>query len=148
MSRPLRQLWDARESCIKYDRGWSSGFGGSLVADVDEDVRSFDLDDDEAVPEDLELHKDKKTKDTPGSVYDLHETDDRNVQQRLDLTDAFYRGALPHLQSIIIVVLKILLANISATGGLSASSQPSPALPQFPRIVQLMNRSFQIAISI
>ncbi|KAL4803296.1 hypothetical protein BDV18DRAFT_145590 [Aspergillus unguis] len=91
MPRAMRQLWEERENFMKYDRGWHSE-----AAD--------------AVAEDLEGISLEKKPDAPRE----RQTDNDDIQKRLDAVEAFYTHALVHLQSIVIVFLKIVLTNVSA----------------------------------
>ncbi|KAJ5362452.1 Phosphatidic acid phosphatase type 2/haloperoxidase [Penicillium brevicompactum] len=105
MTRAMRQLWQEREHFMRYDRGWNS-----------EEAAHFPDDDFEDLPDDFE-HLDlsgdeQKAEPKPKPVE--KETDDPDVQRRLDVVDKFYTHTLSHLQSITIVFLKIILTNVSS----------------------------------
>ncbi|KAH8695124.1 transmembrane hyphal anastomosis protein Ham2/Far11 [Talaromyces proteolyticus] len=97
MTRATRQLWEERERFMKFERGWNME-DMSLKSDNQEDNESNNS------------SKDEKDKDTAKEV----ETDDEDIQRRLDAVEAFYKQAMPHLQSIVIVLLKVILTNVSA----------------------------------
>ncbi|KAF7597328.1 Factor arrest protein 11 [Aspergillus hancockii] len=103
MTRAMRQLWEERERFMKYDRGWYLDDNGTAS--------------DENVPNELaEVFQDLGLKEkTAGSGLSLEkETDNEDIQRRLDAVESFYTQALVHLQSITIVFLKIILTNVSA----------------------------------
>ena len=142
MSRPLRQLWEAREEFIKHDRGWheeskaANGVNGHVADDEQDETSSFELSSDEDEPSD-ESKEVPSTSDSSPSKTE-RETDNPTVQERLETIELFYvsskrprafsianptqRTTLPHLQSIVIVLLKVLLSNLSAAG--SQSHEP------------------------
>lgn len=102
MTRAIRQLWEERERFMKYDRGWN--FEDCIIAS------SNALGSITQAVQGLELSEKRHfgSKEPPGK-----ETNE-DVQRRLDTVENFYAQALPHLQSITIVFLKIILTNISA----------------------------------
>ena len=104
MSRALRQLWDVREQFMKYDRGWTEE-----EAKLQEDDYVFaELDSDHGLAEDQE---DDTKQEAPKP-----ETGNPEVQARLDEIEKYYRGSFKDLQSIVIVLLKVLLSNITVLG--------------------------------
>ncbi|PKY06789.1 transmembrane hyphal anastomosis protein Ham2/Far11, partial [Aspergillus campestris IBT 28561] len=103
MTRAMRQLWEERERFMRYDRGWSLDENGAGPVDHLADDLTKDLDD-------LSLREKRRM----SSDSSARETDNNDIQQRLDAVNAFYSDALIHLQSITIVFLKIILTNVSA----------------------------------
>ncbi|KAJ5504899.1 Phosphatidic acid phosphatase type 2/haloperoxidase [Penicillium fimorum] len=105
MTRAMRQLWQEREHFMQYDRGWNSEdaahFPDNISDDLPDDFEHLDLSGDEEKAE---------PKPKPAEK----ETDDPDIQRRLDAVDSFYTHTLSHLQSITIVFLKIILTNVSA----------------------------------
>ncbi|KAF2428062.1 hypothetical protein EJ08DRAFT_636846 [Tothia fuscella] len=85
-TRALKQLWGERAEFMKFERGWSG---------VE--------DDDDVGIEALNLDADKKARKFDGSVED-----------RLQVVEDFYRDGLPHLQSIVMVLMKTILANVTS----------------------------------
>ncbi|KAL8895948.1 MAG: hypothetical protein Q9207_007942, partial [Kuettlingeria erythrocarpa] len=109
MSRSLRQLWDVRERYIRHERGWdevpkdtaSDGSSGSMI---DED-------------ESVDVEGSAASADDPGkeepAAQGEREMLDADVQRRLDTVEDFYRHALPHLQSVVLVLWKLIFTNVS-----------------------------------
>ncbi|KGO68156.1 Phosphatidic acid phosphatase type 2/haloperoxidase [Penicillium italicum] len=112
MTRAMRQLWQEREHFMQYDRGWNSEdaahFPDNISDDLPDDFEHLDLSGDE-----------EKTEPKPKPVE--KETDDPDIQRRLDAVESFYTNTLSHLQSITIVFLKIILTNVSAVVNQAAS---------------------------
>lgn len=104
MTRAMKQLWEERERFMKYDRGWYLDDNGTAC---DEDIPNELVED----FQDLGLKLGKKG---PSERSTGKETDDKDIQRRLDAVESFYTQALVHLQSITIVFLKIILTNVSA----------------------------------
>lgn len=102
MSRALRQLWDVREQFVRYDRGWS------------EEDQKFPLESDILV-DDSEFEDDALEVEREPKKQAL-ETDNPEVQARLDEIEKYYRGSFRDFQSFVIVLLKVLLSNITVLG--------------------------------
>ncbi|KAL8964362.1 MAG: hypothetical protein Q9183_004504, partial [Haloplaca sp. 2 TL-2023] len=108
MSRSIRQLWDVRERFIRHERGWnevpedraSSSSSGSMIEEDDSDKAESDEVAAEVPPED-----DVSTNEP--------ETQDEEVQARLDTIEEFYHNVLPHLQSVVLVLWKVIFTNVS-----------------------------------
>ncbi|KAI2146305.1 Factor arrest protein 11 [Ophidiomyces ophidiicola] len=123
MTRSIRQLWEAREQFMKYDRGW----------DADTDAAS------------LEHQENNDDNLAAGTSCLSKETDDEDVQRRLDAVEDFYvwpskNQILPNLQSVIIVMLKEILTNITAAIGTSDGDLSSNDYKEGP----VMNDVFQL----
>ncbi|KAL8809627.1 MAG: hypothetical protein Q9223_007897, partial [Gallowayella weberi] len=108
MSRSIRQLWDVREQYIRHERGWNEDPKDDASAASDESIIEEDESDDgqsrsAATNAHPQTSKEKS----------LRETDDEEVQRRLDAVEKFYRDSLPHLQSVILVLWKIIFTNVS-----------------------------------
>ncbi|KAF9891316.1 Factor arrest protein 11 [Aspergillus nanangensis] len=104
MTRAMRQLWEERERFMKYDRGWYLDESGA--ASDDDDVTDGLVQD----MHDVNLQEKKPCSAWPSPK----ETDNEDIQRRLEAVDSFYTEALVHLQSITIVFLKVILTNVSA----------------------------------
>lgn len=134
MTRAMQQLWDERESFMKYDRGWNPerGPGQGSPDDAIEGLNRLDLSEKAGSPRPKPFKK---------------ETDDADVQRRMNAVEGFYVSAtflaadlnvettnqchssmqartLSHLQSITIVFLKIILTNVSAVVNQATASGP------------------------
>ncbi|KAH8431377.1 FAR11/STRIP family protein [Aspergillus melleus] len=109
MTRAMRQLWEERERFMKYDRGWylDDNEGPSdegIDMELTEDLQDLDL---------QEKKKNNSRQASPDRAPQK-ETDNEDIQRRLDAVESFYTQALVHLQSITIVFLKVILTNVSA----------------------------------
>ncbi|OAQ97279.1 hypothetical protein LLEC1_01738 [Akanthomyces lecanii] len=116
MTRATRQLWDEREGFLKFERGWEPD------EDEDDDIEELDLS--ELTEEERELIKEVKGANeetrrpsAPAEAVDYgprrEQMSDRDVQ-RLEAVESFYHQALPHLQSLVIVLLRPVFANVAA----------------------------------
>ena len=81
MSRSIRQLWDVREKFIKYERGWNRSKNDYDSLHEDPELGSDD--EDGGAKESGARSKAKE----PERVI---ETDNEEVQRRLDAIDSFY----------------------------------------------------------
>ncbi|MCJ1247825.1 Factor arrest protein 11 [Trapelia coarctata] len=132
MSRSLRQLWDVREEFMKFERGWEDPKSKerALKEKLEEQLKELDLEDDDNEIEAGDERGDTESTATfNGSAKATEltkETDNVDVQRQLDAVDSFYRNSLPHLQSIVIVLLKLFLSNVTA---LSAQTNGQNGLP-------------------
>lgn len=140
MNRATRQLWEEREKFLKYERGWDGegdeydayAPGGDDDDISDDDLLLDKLDLDELTAEEKEAIREfkaegkkkdtkqgKQTRPPPPSDGgpDFGPRPDRlseRDKQRLVAVENFYRQALPHLQSMVIVLLRPILANVTA----------------------------------
>ncbi|KAL5364789.1 hypothetical protein BJX96DRAFT_157949 [Aspergillus floccosus] len=104
MTRAMRQLWEERERFMKYDRGWWLDDSGNASDDNVADDLAEEL-------EGLDLQTKRRSS---SALPSQKETENEDIQRRLDAVEAFYTEALVHLQSITIVFLKVILTNVSA----------------------------------
>ncbi|KAL6822283.1 hypothetical protein V8C40DRAFT_249062 [Trichoderma camerunense] len=123
MTRATRQLWEERERFLKFERGWETDDDAdeSDNDDIEElDLNELTLEEREVLRElKVEDNKEKKKKERPfqGPELDLGPQPDRlseRDKQRLMAVERFYSDALPHLQSIVIVLLRPILVNVTA----------------------------------
>ncbi|TID20124.1 N1221-domain-containing protein [Venturia nashicola] len=99
-TRALKQLWEERVEFMKFERGWTG-------AEDDEDVRPMKLESSE---------EEKKADESPKNF-------DGSVTERLQAVENFYRDGLPHLQSIVMVLMKTILANVTSLITQSTAAQ-------------------------
>lgn len=92
-TRGMKQLWETRIDYMKYERGWKGS------ADLDNN----DVDDFELVPE-------PEKEESAEQGEPLQQTDE---QRKLGAVNDYYRDSLPHLQSVVIVLLKAVLQNVT-----------------------------------
>ncbi|KAG9242309.1 pheromone-dependent cell cycle arrest protein-like protein Far11 [Calycina marina] len=110
MTRAMRQLWDERERFLKFERGWG--------VDENNDVEELELD--TILSKKFQLKSTKRMK--PKIDYGPSRTVESGIKSKLDLVENFYQESIPHFQSLVIVLLKAVLANVTAlitqpTGG-------------------------------
>ncbi|KAI9873301.1 MAG: Factor arrest protein 11 [Pleopsidium flavum] len=98
MTRAMQQLWGERERFMKYERGWAVLEGTKAQAELDEEAE-------------LENDTEDFDKDTENKQ---HKVLDPESKRRLNAVEGFYRHAMPQLQSVVIVLLKVVLANVTA----------------------------------
>ncbi|KAF2734005.1 hypothetical protein EJ04DRAFT_577191 [Polyplosphaeria fusca] len=87
-TRSMKQLWEERVQFMKYERGWTG-------ADENFDIEDLSLEPKEGTP--------------PRQIPPAG-----SIEERLDLVEECYRTALPQLQSLIIVLIKAILAHVTA----------------------------------
>jgi hypothetical protein len=87
-TRAMKQLWEERVAFMKYERGWSG-------PDDNLDIEELSLEPKDDAP--------KKEKPAAGSI-----------EERISLVEDFYRNSLSSLQSLIIVLIKAILAHVTA----------------------------------
>ena len=127
MSRALQQLWDVRESYMKFERGWE-GFNGK-GRDVDFDLKDLGLDlseisfDPSQIPEgavDEAIEEDKKVKgsedEKPPNLAAVKETDDEGVQARLNDIENLYVSLYPLDKSVVLTCVANLAPTTSIVG--------------------------------
>ena len=79
MSRSVRQLWDVRESFMKFERGWNGIEGNN--EDASEENENYSPDDEQRREAGL---------NGKSSSKNLKETTDEDIQSRLDAIEDFY----------------------------------------------------------
>ena len=96
MSRPLRQLWEAREEFIKHDRGWNGEAKPQQPNDVNGHVEnetewesSSSSGDDDADVDIPSFEAATNEGPLPPSIPE-QETDNPVIQERLDMVETFY----------------------------------------------------------
>ncbi|KAL6910933.1 hypothetical protein GGI43DRAFT_29145 [Trichoderma evansii] len=123
MTRATRQLWEERERFLKFERGWETDDDGE--DDENDDIEDLDLSEltleEKEVLRELRVEdnkeKKKKERSSPGPEIDLGPNPEKlseGDKQRLLAVERFYANALPHLQSIVIVLLRPILVNVTA----------------------------------
>ncbi|CAL3966151.1 unnamed protein product [Diplocarpon coronariae] len=103
MTRAMRQLWDEREKFLKYERGWDG-------EDEDADIEELDLD--IILAQKLSAQKSPQVK--PDVDYGPNVDVGYDAKKKLDMVEQLYQDSIPHLQSLVIVLLKAVLANVTA----------------------------------
>ncbi|KAF2168036.1 hypothetical protein M409DRAFT_65587 [Zasmidium cellare ATCC 36951] len=93
-TRAMKQLWETRVDFMKQERGWKN---------PDDDEKLPDVDDFELVPK-------TNPDETAEQGQPIAMTDEQRVLAKVD---TYYRESLPHLQSVVIVLLKAVLQNVT-----------------------------------
>ncbi|CAK7205427.1 Factor arrest protein 11 [Sporothrix eucalyptigena] len=117
MTRATRQLWEEREKFLKFERGWDAVDDDTTTKDIIDDLDLSEL----TLEEREELGLVKPPKPTQGKKSEKEGIDygprpeevNERVKQRLLALESFYQEALPHLQSLVIVLLKAILVNVA-----------------------------------
>jgi len=94
--RAMRQLWDVRVEYMEFERGWKNE---NLDASVEND-EGFEVIPSPAAPE----------TETAPQGEPLPEREER---RKLRAVDQFYRAVLPHLQSVVLVMLRAMEKHIA-----------------------------------
>lgn len=92
-TRAMKQLWEERVRFMKYERGWSG-------TSADKDIETLDL---AAEPAE---EKQKQDEEKPPLT-------DGSSEERLEAVERFYEEGLPLLQSLVIVLLKVILNHVT-----------------------------------
>ena len=130
-TRSMKQLWAERVAFMKFERGWEDvdsekamdegqqvDAGDGDITDVESlDLDGLDFGDD-----------DEQVKGEDGKEEQLAQQQtslilDGSVDDRLEKVEDFYKSGLPHLQSLIMVLLKTILANVTALITQTANGQ-------------------------
>ncbi|KAG5988573.1 hypothetical protein E4U43_004706, partial [Claviceps pusilla] len=162
MTRATRQMWEAREQFLQFERGWAESDEEEEEDEEDEDDDDDDGDDDDGIEgldldeltqEEKEILKEVKSeadelskakklrkprkagepKNTLpfGHGHAVFEVDfgphperlSERDQQRLIAVERLYKDSLPHLQSLVIVLLRPILVNVTAIVAQQANPQ-------------------------
>ncbi|KAL2266400.1 hypothetical protein VTJ83DRAFT_5752 [Remersonia thermophila] len=122
MSRATRQLWEEREEFLKFERGYEADGNDDIVDELD--LSSLTLEEKELLGLDRIIDDEKpRQPPRPGTDYGPRELS-ADIKERLDAVEEFYKEALPHLQSLVIVLLRQVTA--------MTSNPPSANGPQGP----------------
>ncbi|CAK3854399.1 Striatin-interacting 1 [Lecanosticta acicola] len=93
-TRAMTQLWEARVDFMKQERGWKN---------PDDDDQNPDVADFELLPQ-------SAPKESAEQGKPIAQTDE---ERRVSKVKQYYRESLPHLQSVVIVLLKAVLQNVT-----------------------------------
>ncbi|KAI1764063.1 N1221-domain-containing protein [Hypoxylon sp. FL1150] len=122
MTRATRQLWEEREKFQKFERGYDPA--DDDIQELDLDLDSLDVGDDVDDDKILEVIEKRQRKARGAEIdYGPNPNIDPQVKRRLEAIETFYAAALPQLQSLVIVLMKGVLLNVTACIALPANSQ-------------------------
>jgi Domain of unknown function (DUF3402)/N1221-like protein len=93
MTRAMRQLWMERDLFMKYDRGWRASEG--------------ELEHNSASEEVLGGNQSSTDAEEAAKI-----STDPSLKERLGMVEDFFHHALPNMQSLVIVMMKVMLSNV------------------------------------
>lgn len=127
MTRATRQLWEQRQLFQRFERGWD------LPDDENDEITDLDLDalgpDDDHIDTDklLEFINNRQEKKQVAAIdYGPNPDVPTDIRQRLEAVEEFYKASLPQLQSLVIVLMKVLLASVTASISSGSFTQHGP----------------------
>ncbi|GAP84042.1 putative protein required for hyphal anastomosis [Rosellinia necatrix] len=127
MTRATRQLWEQRQLFQRFERGWDLPDNESdMITDLDLDALGPD---DDHIDSDklLEyINKRHAKAQAPSIDYGPNPAVSSNVKRRLEAVEEFYEASLPQLQSLVIVLMKVLLNSVTANISASSFAQAGP----------------------
>ncbi|RYP72161.1 hypothetical protein DL771_004395 [Monosporascus sp. 5C6A] len=126
MTRATRQLWEERERFLKFERGWDPSDDDIDDLNLDTLSPEDDIDDDKLLEK---IEERRKKAQGRGIDRGPNPNLDESIVRRLEAVEAFYEATLPQLQSLIIVLMKGVLQNVTACITLSANGQQHPGVP-------------------
>ncbi|KAJ5000491.1 Striatin-interacting protein 1 [Colletotrichum sp. SAR 10_66] len=132
MTRATRQLWEERESFLKFERGWEADDNDSDVEDLD--LEGLTLEEKQEI---AAVKAETKAEERREAGFTIQEPEidcgpsgqvSDEVKRRLLAVDSFYKESLPHLQSLVIVLLRPILMNVTAVLSQPAAGQQHPSM--------------------
>jgi hypothetical protein len=114
VSLGLYQLWQAREDCLREERGLGkSGLIGFLNLSLDDDEdEAAEL----AMRRQWEYEEEEMRAEAKGDAEGVKLAREKlNATRRLYRVEVIYRSMLPSMQNTVIVLLKLLLATVTGT---------------------------------
>ncbi|KAI8262298.1 Striatin-interacting protein 1 [Colletotrichum sp. SAR 10_98] len=132
MTRATRQLWEERESFLKFERGWEADDNDSDVEDLD--LEGLTLEEKQEI---AAMKAETKAEERREAGFTIQEPEidcgpsgqvSNEVRRRLLAVDSFYKESLPHLQSLVIVLLRPILMNVTAVLSQPAAGQQHPSM--------------------
>ncbi|KAI8286623.1 hypothetical protein K4K60_000265 [Colletotrichum sp. SAR11_57] len=132
MTRATRQLWEERESFLKFERGWEADDNDSDVEDLD--LEGLTLEEKQEI---AAMKAETKAEERREAGFTIQEPEidcgpsgqvSDEVKRRLLAVDSFYKESLPHLQSLVIVLLRPILMNVTAVLSQPAAGQQHPSM--------------------
>ncbi|KAI1438879.1 hypothetical protein GGR50DRAFT_638231 [Xylaria sp. CBS 124048] len=115
MTRATRQLWEQRQLFQKFERGWNQSDSDSDEIN-DLDLDNLGIDDDHIDSDKLLQFIENRHKSTKATKIDYGPNPDISpeIRRRLEAVEAFYEASLPQMQSLVIILMKVLLASVTA----------------------------------
>ena len=119
MTRAMSQLWKERELFLKHDRGWN----GKKYPDSNDAPESEGKSAEEEV-----AHKDEADEEDTATLQD-----EPDLRDRLEAVESFYHDTLPMLQSLVIVLMKVMVKNVQDIAIQNGSLQENGQSNMLPR---------------
>ena len=116
-TRAMKQLWEERVEFMKFERGWTgeNDDARSESSDSSIEIPILDLALVEGVTLDGPTQEEgSEQKENVEQLDPKAPALDGSVGDRLRAVEAFYSDGLPHLQSLVMVLLKTILANVTS----------------------------------
>ncbi|KAI1753373.1 hypothetical protein F4782DRAFT_93020 [Xylaria castorea] len=128
MTRATRQLWEQRQLFQRFERGWEQPENEEDEI-TEMDLDTLGLDDDHVDSDKLLEFIQKREKKTQTSTIDYGPNSgvSTDIKRRLEAVEEFYKASLPQLQSLVIVLMKVLLTSVTANISAGSFTQPGPA---------------------
>ncbi|KAI0525568.1 hypothetical protein F5B22DRAFT_590487 [Xylaria bambusicola] len=131
MTRATRQLWEQRQLFQKIERGWNppENENDEMTDGItDLDLDSLGPDDDHIDSDKLLEFIDNRHRKAPAPKVDYGPNPNVpvDIKRRLEAVEEFYKASLPQLQSLVIVLMKVLLASVTANISAGSFTQPGP----------------------
>ncbi|TEA17547.1 Factor arrest protein 11 [Colletotrichum sidae] len=132
MTRATRQLWEERESFLRFERGWDADDSDSDIEDLDLDGLSLEEKQEIAALKAETKAERRREADVAANEREIDygpsgDADDE-IKRRLLAVESFYKETLPHLQSLVIVLLRPILVNVTVFMQ-SPAGQQHPSMP-------------------
>ena len=119
MTRGMRQLWRERELFLKHDRGWNG--------------KKYPDSNDAAGSEEKSAEDELADKDEPDEEDTALLQDEPDLRDRLETVENFYHDTLPLLQSLVIVLMKVMVKNVQDIAIQNGSLQENGQSNMLPR---------------
>ncbi|KAK2023045.1 N1221-domain-containing protein [Colletotrichum zoysiae] len=133
MTRATRQLWRERESFLKFERGWEADDSDDDVDDLD--LEGLSLEEKQEIAAFKAETRAEERREAQLSMREpeidcgpVAERVNEEVKRRLLAVESFYKESLPHLQSLVIVLLRPILLNVTAVLSQPAAAQQHPSM--------------------
>ncbi|KAF6805251.1 hypothetical protein CSOJ01_09627 [Colletotrichum sojae] len=134
MTRATRQLWEERESFLRFERGWEADGSDSDIDELDLELEGLTVEEKQEIAALRAETKAEERKEANLTVkepeIDCGPSGEMNdeVKRRLLAVESFYKESLPHLQSLVIVLLRPILMNVTAVLSQPAQGQQHPSM--------------------
>ncbi|KAK1539720.1 uncharacterized protein CCOS01_01034 [Colletotrichum costaricense] len=133
MTRATRQLWEERESFLRFERGWEADGDDSDVDNLD--LEGLTLEEKQEIAAFKAETKAEERREAQLSMrepeIDCGPSADKvnvEIKRRLLAVESFYKESLPHLQSLVIVLLRPILMNVTAVLSQPPQGQQHPSM--------------------